>query len=123
MRLSAGRSTLAIITPVAARIGSSHIRFLGRITARGTPFRPCPNCVVSFHVWCANPETLHGFPASCACAVTLVVASKIQISKIPLIWQKLEIEKLGLWHFMKKQHPRPIGGISDAVTTLDAKSR
>src|SRR5579864_4645817 len=123
MRLAAGRSTLPIITPVTARIGSSHIRFLGRITARGTAFRPCPNCVVSFHVWCANPEALQGLSGSCARAVMLVAASKIQISKIPLIWQKLEIEKLGLWHFMKKQHPRPIGGISDTVTTLDAKSR
>src|SRR5258708_35510693 len=108
MRLSAGRSTLAIITPVAARTGSSHIRFLGRIAARGTAFRPCPNCVVSFHVWCANPETLQGLSAGSACAVTPVVASKIQISKIPLTWQKLvkgvllEIEKLGLQHFMKK---------------------
>src|SRR5579859_7817380 len=116
MRLAAGRSTLAIITPVTARIGSSHIRFLGRVTARGTAFRPCPNCVVSFHVWCANPETLHGFPASCACAVMLVVASKIQISKIPLTWQKLvkevllAIEKLGLQHFMKKTSPGPSVG-------------
>src|SRR5258708_11082961 len=116
MRLSAGRSTLAIITPVAARTGSSHIRFLGRIAARGTAFRPCPNCVVSFHVWCANPETLHGFSASCAYAVTLVVASKIQISKIPLTWQKLvkgvllEIEKLGLQHFMKKISSGPSVG-------------
>src|SRR6266404_5843112 len=89
MRLSAGRSTLAIITPVAARIGSSHIRFLGRITARGTAFRPCPNCVVSFHVWCANPETLHGFSASCACAVTPGVTSRRRTKIIAGSWGKL----------------------------------
>jgi hypothetical protein len=58
-----------------------------------------------------------------------VVASTIQISKIPLTWQKLvkevllAIEKLGLQHFMKKNILGPVGGISDAVTTLDAKSR
>src|SRR5512140_2891186 len=83
MRLSAGRSTLAIITPVAARIGSSHIRFLGRITAPGTDFRPCPNCVVSLHVWCVNPETLQGFSVFCACAVTLTVTSRVETIRIP----------------------------------------
>src|SRR5579864_355477 len=112
MRLAAGRSTLAIITPVPARIGSSHIRFLGRLAARGTAFRPCPNCVVSFNVWCANPEALHGLSASCARAVMLVAASRIQ-----------KIEKLGLQHFMKKTSSGPSVGFLDAVTTLDAKSR
>ena len=34
---------LAISTPVAARIGSSHFRLLGRTALRGTAFRPCPN--------------------------------------------------------------------------------
>jgi len=45
-----------------------------------------------------------------------VVASTIQISKIPLTWQKLvkevllAIEKLGLQHFMKKTSSGPLVG-------------
>src|SRR5579871_3752377 len=124
MRLSAGRSTLAIITPVAARTGSSHSRFRGRIPARGTAFRPSPNCVVSLQVWCANPETLQGFLASCACAVTLMMTSRVQTSSFELIREVLlEIEQHDLQQFMNWTSLKPIVAIYDAVTKLDASPR
>jgi hypothetical protein len=43
MRLSAGRSTFAISTPVAAKMGNSHLKLLGRIAPHGTAFSPSPN--------------------------------------------------------------------------------
>src|SRR5260370_1439032 len=68
MRLSAGRSTFAISTPVAARIGSSHFRLSGRTELRGTAFSPRPNWEASLHVSCANPWTLHPVFVTASCA-------------------------------------------------------
>src|SRR5713101_2547958 len=77
MRLAAGRSTFAIITPVAARIGSSHFKLLGRTTLRGTAFSPRPNCEASVRVSRAYPRTLHPVfvTASCGYATGLKLTS------------------------------------------------
>src|SRR5260370_12568779 len=91
MRLSAGRSTFAIITPVAAKIGSSHSKLLGRTTLRGTPFSPCPNCEASFHVSCANPRILHTVSVigSCASAAGLKLTSRRNVSNVSGIRKRL----------------------------------
>src|SRR6266567_5800 len=91
MRLSAGRSTFAISTPEAARIGSSHFSLSGRTESRGTAFSPCPNWEASLHVSCANPWTLHPVfvPASCGYAAGPRLTSRRRTGNVSRIRHRL----------------------------------
>jgi len=108
MRLSAGRSTLAISTPVAAKTGSSHFKLPGRTARRGVAFRPSPNCEASVHVSWAKPWTLHSafVAGSCAKATGPMPASRKSISNVRGI-RKYSSKagpagtRLGFWDFAR----------------------
>src|SRR6266851_88970 len=91
MRLSAGRSTFAIITPAADKIGSSHFKLRGRTTLRGTAFSPWPNWEASVHVSCTNPRTLHPASGAASCAYTAGprLTSRMNASNLSSIRKRL----------------------------------
>ncbi len=91
MRLSAGRSTFAIKTPVAAKIGSSHSKLPGRIALRGTALSPCPNSEASSQVSWKNPRTLQPVfvPASCGYAAGPRLARRRNTSDVFRIRHRL----------------------------------
>src|SRR5216684_4756102 len=100
MRLSAGRSTFAIITPVAAKIGSSHFKLLGRTALRGTAFNPCPDCEASVHVSCANPRILHTVSVlgSCAYAAGPKLTNRRNVSNVSSRLPLQMALQLANWH-------------------------
>lgn len=102
MRLLAGRSTFAIGTPVAARIGNSHSKFPGRTLARGRSFSPWPNCLAPVQALRKRPWTLQGelsrawSPQRRSCLTAGVLRSgRASVVRLPVIRPELGLAKPG----------------------------
>src|SRR5882757_3808172 len=59
MRRSAGQSTCVTRMAVAAAIGSSHFRLLGRMAFLGAAFTPLAKVEASTEISCLKPGKLH----------------------------------------------------------------
>src|SRR5260370_42412898 len=79
------------MTRVAAKIGSSHFRLLGRAALRGTAVSPRPNSEASSQVWWKTPRTLQlvFVPASCGCAAGPRLARRRNTSDVFRIRHRL----------------------------------